>query len=84
MKWRSKRRPGLPKGRGETNTTRLIGQWSMDGAGTDLHGGFGSAAEIPGAVAEQNDEPVARPNVDPLLVKPAGGDDWQPLLAGSA
>jgi hypothetical protein len=70
------------------NTTRLIDQWSMDGARTDLHKGFRSAVDILALVAGRNMQPVAhtseRADADGLLVKPAGGDDWQPLLAGSA
>jgi hypothetical protein len=70
------------------NTTRLISQWSMDGARTDLHRGFHSAVDILAALAGRSDEPAAPPSesavTDALLVKPAGGGDWQPLLAGSA
>jgi hypothetical protein len=70
------------------NTTRLISQWSMDGARTDLRHGFRSAVDIVAALSGRSNEPAAPTSesagTDGLLVKPAGGGDWQPLLAGSA
>jgi hypothetical protein len=70
------------------NTTRLIGQWSMDGARADLRHGFRSAVDIVAVLSGATTEaPLLAVEVvasDGLLVKPAGGDDWQPLLAGPA
>lgn len=66
----------------QTNTTSLIGAWSMDGAHGDL-GGFHSVLDINALVAERSADtdgapapPSERP---PLLMKPAGEDDWRPL-----
>jgi hypothetical protein len=74
------------------NTTRLIKHWSMGGALTDhrLRDGAASALDIHAAVSGNPDEPAPAPSASEaagkngLLVKPAGGGDWQPLLAGSA
>jgi hypothetical protein len=69
------------------NTTRLIGHWSMDGARSDLHHGFCSAVDILAVLSGRANEPTARSegaDAGDLLVKAAGGDDWQPLLLGSA
>jgi hypothetical protein len=69
------------------NTTRLIRHWSMEGAVNDIQHDFGSAVDIHAAVSERPGEPAATPAAESaagLLVKPAGGGDWQPLLAGSA
>jgi hypothetical protein len=76
------------------NTTRLIRHWSMGNALSDdrLRHGAASALDIRAAVSAQEHgrapELPAAPGKDAgdpgLLVKPAGGGDWQPLLAGSA
>jgi hypothetical protein len=76
------------------NTTRLIRHWSMGSALSDdrLRHGAASALDIRAAVSAHVDERApelpAAPGDDAgrpgLLVKPAGGGDWQPLLAGSA
>lgn len=73
------------KRRTETNTLVLIHEWSMDGARGDLDGRFGSPLDIHALVAERSDEPsgeVSPPDRPPLLMKPAGEDDWRPLLVG--
>jgi hypothetical protein len=69
----------------ESNTTALIGAWSMDGARDDLDGRFRSPLDILAIVSARRDEPadeVAPPTRPPLLLKPAGEDDWLPLLVG--
>lgn len=66
----------------QTNTTALIGAWSMDGAHGDLDG-FRSVLDIHALVAERDaaaeEEPAPPPERPPLLMKPAGEDDWRPL-----
>ena len=71
-------------GEESTNTTALIGAWSMRGARSDLGGRFGSAVDIHAAMSERDDahcvpdEPMtAAPS--PLLVKATDDADWQPL-----
>lgn len=67
----------------ETNTLALIRKWSMKGAREDLGGRFGSPVDILAIVAERNEEAasdVAPPATAPVLLKPAGEDDWRPLL----
>lgn len=72
------------------NTTALIDQWSMDGAASDIERRFESAVDIIALVSELPDEPADVPDADDesaeapadtLLVKRAGEDDWQPLVA---
>jgi hypothetical protein len=68
-----------------TNTLVLIHEWSMDGARGDLDGRFGSPLDIHALVAERSEKPsgeVPPPTQSPLLMKPAGEDDWRPLLVG--
>ncbi len=64
-----------------TNTTGLIGAWSMDGPTGDLDG-FASVVDINALVAARDAEAVEvvlPPERPPLLMKPADEDDWQPL-----
>ena len=67
-----------------THTLALIGRWSMEGARDDLDGRFGSPLDIHAIVAERSEEePISEvppPVPPPLLMKPAGEDDWRPLL----
>jgi hypothetical protein len=67
-----------------TNTTALIANWSMDGAVDDLEERFDSVVDIDALVAQRealsDDEPSAQA---PLLLKPAGEDEWH-ALAGTA
>jgi hypothetical protein len=65
------------------NTTALIGKWSMDGAHGFVVGGFRSSLDILAIVSARSHEPSsvpAAPTPAPLLLKPAGEGDWQPLL----
>jgi hypothetical protein len=67
----------------EMDPLALIRKWSMEGARGDLQGRFGSLVDINAIVAERSAEPrsdVSSPTQPPLLLKPAGEDDWQPLL----
>ena len=63
----------------ETNTTDLIGRWSMDGALGDIEDRFGSPADAPAIV------PAERPTVCgtaydvPILVKRPEDETWRPL-----
>jgi hypothetical protein len=70
----------------ETNMTSLIRRWSMDGARSDLVDRFRSSLDIHAIVAARStDEPsddVAPPTRPEVLLKPAGEDDWRPLLVG--
>jgi hypothetical protein len=68
----------------ETNTLVLIHEWSMDGARGDLDGRFGSPVDIHAVVAERRDEPAegSPPAPPPLMLKPAGEDEWRPFLVG--
>jgi len=67
---------------GPTNTTALIGAWSMDGAQGDLDG-FRSVLDINALVAQRGaahyEAPAPPSELPPLLMKPAGEDDWRPL-----
>jgi hypothetical protein len=70
-----------------TNTTRLIGEWSMDGDHGVRVDGFRPLVDIHAIVAARSLDPVAdaaAPTPAPLLLKPAGGDDWQPLLGADS
>lgn len=66
----------------------LIRQWSMAGAPGDLDGHFGTPPDIHALVAERHEEPGAEappePGPAPLLMKPAGEDDWQILVSDAA
>lgn len=70
----------------DTNTTALIGAWSMDGARGDLETHFGWPVDINAAVSARSGEldsetrQAAAPL--PLLVKAAGDSDWARLPVG--
>lgn len=69
----------------ETNTLALIRNWTMDGARGDLEGRFGSPVDIHAIVGDRGEEPgsEARPAAtSPVLMKPAGEEDWRPLFVG--
>ena len=64
-----------------TNTTALIANWSMAGA-LDLDGRFASVVDIDALVAgrdRESDEDAARRTQAPLMLKPAGEDEWHTL-----
>jgi hypothetical protein len=64
-----------------TNTTALIANWSMAGA-LDLDGRFASVVDIDALVAErdrESDEDAARHTQAPLMLTPAGEDQWHTL-----
>ena len=68
----------------ETGRLALIRQWSMDGARDELNRRFESPVDTLTLVPELDDEPRSEvpppPAPAPVLVKLAGGDDWQPLI----
>jgi hypothetical protein len=69
----------------ETNTIALIRNWSMAGARRDLGGHFGSPVDIHAAVAERDEESrgdASENGSTRVMMKPAGEDDWRPLLVG--
>ena len=71
----------------QTNMLALIREWSMDGARGDLESRFGSVVDIHAIVAERSEKTaveVPPPEPPPLLMKPAGEDDWRPLLVGAS
>ena len=57
------------------NTTKLIAQWTMNGARLDADGRFRPTADS-GAVLTDNEPTTAARS---LLIKGADGDGWQPL-----
>ena len=68
----------------DTGRLALIRRWSMDGAHDDLNRRFESPVDIHAVVADLDDEPrsevAPRPATAPVLMRPAGGDDWRPLV----
>jgi hypothetical protein len=71
----------------ETNTLALIRKWSMEGAREDFEGRFGSPVDIHALVGVRTEERADHaplPAQAPVLMKPAGEDDWRPLLAADA
>ena len=80
------RREEPPRGGMGMNTTTLIAEWSMSGARADVAARFRTADDILAILGKSPSE-TARPEgprrgADPLLVKPAGEDDWRPLSGG--
>jgi hypothetical protein len=65
------------------NRLELIRRWSMAGAPGAVDHDFGSPVDIHAAVGERGDEPegTTSPAPQTVLLKPAGEDGWQPLLA---
>jgi hypothetical protein len=69
----------------EANTTRLIGSWTMDGAGGDLGERFRSPLDLGAVVSERSHEATTETapyTPPPLLMKPADEEGWRPLLVG--
>ena len=61
------------------NTTKLIGQWSMEGAARKADGRFRSAQEVRALFARRTIA-LTRPRVtSPLLAKRADGATWEAL-----
>ncbi len=61
------------------NTTKLIGQWSMEGAARDADGCSRSAQEVRALFARQTVALTQPRTPSPLLAKPAGEATWEPL-----
>jgi hypothetical protein len=55
----------------------------MAGAHGELDGHFTSPVDIHALVAELHEETDEISQPAPLLLKPAGEDDWQPLVVAS-
>lgn len=65
----------------EQSRLALIRRWGMDGARDDLGIRFDAAPDLQ-ALTGGRDKPPAGSGLQlPVLMKPAGKDDWQPLLA---
>jgi hypothetical protein len=76
--------------RESVNTTDLITHWTMGDDEPDLDRSFAPSVDILAAVSDRSPDPEpdvgsSEPEVarSPLLVKRAGEDDWQPLVAGA-
>lgn len=68
------------------NTTNLITQWTMEGAGRDLGRTFAPAVDIVATVsglASEDGIDETTPASRPLLLKSADGSEWLPLAAGA-
>jgi hypothetical protein len=63
-------------GRWEMNTTALILNWSMSGAGPDLARRFRSGIDVHDATTAQVHEDQPRPEGRGFLVKQADSEDW--------
>jgi hypothetical protein len=63
----------------ETNTTGLIGQWSMDGALRDIEDRLGSQAEAPAIVPAEHAKVCGTAYDVPILVKRPEDGTWRPL-----
>ena len=61
------------------NTTKLIAQWTMNGARLDVDGRFRSADDIGAVFADNRPTPEPTTAAGSFLIKGAGGDGWQPL-----
>lgn len=66
------------------NTTRLIRNWSMEGALEELQRRDAPSADDVAAAAagegERRDDSDATAPESDVMVKPAGEDDWRPLV----
>ena len=62
------------------NTTKLIGEWSMEGAARDLDGRFRSAQEVRALFAREALAMTKPRTTASFLVKPAGEVTWEALL----
>jgi hypothetical protein len=61
------------------NTTKLIGQWSMEGATRDHDGRLRSVEDVRALFAHET-MALARPRArNVFLAKPAGGATWEAL-----
>ena len=60
------------------NTTKLIAQWTMSGAGSDDDGRF-RATDIGAMIAENQPTPEPAAATSSFLIKGANEDSWQRL-----
>jgi len=65
------------------NTTKLIGEWSMGGAGRDVGGRFRSTADILAVIADNRATPTPTPSAaaSSFLIKGSDDEAWQPVEA---
>ena len=66
------------------NTTKLIAQWTMNGAHSDVGGSFRATADIGAVIAGNEPTPESGAAASSLLIKGAGEDGWQPLQRGDS
>jgi hypothetical protein len=67
------------------NTTKLIGEWSMGGAGRDVGGRFRSTDDILALIAGNQTTPAPTAAVaSSFLIKGLDEEGWQPMEAGAA
>jgi hypothetical protein len=67
------------------NTTKLIGEWNMGGAGRDVGGRFRSTDDILAVIAGNQAMPAPSAAVaSSFLIKGWDEEGWQPVEAGGA
>jgi hypothetical protein len=65
------------------NTTKLIGEWSMGGAGRDVGGRFRATDDILAVIADNQTAPAPTSAVaSSFLIKGLDEEGWQPVEAG--
>jgi hypothetical protein len=67
------------------NTTKLIGEWNMGGAGRDVGGRFRATDDILAVIADNETTPSPTAAVaSSFLIKGSDEEAWQPVEAGCA
>ena len=61
------------------NTTKLIAQWTMNGARRDVDGRFRATDDIGAVIADNQPTPEPTAAASSFLIKGADEDSWQPL-----
>ena len=61
------------------NTTKLIAQWTMNGARLDVDGRFRPTDDIGAVIADNQPTPEPTTATSLFLIKGADGNGWQPL-----
>jgi hypothetical protein len=61
------------------NTTKLIAQWTMNGARLDVDGRFRAPYDIGAVIADNHPTPEPTAAASSFLIKRADGYSWQPL-----
>jgi hypothetical protein len=67
------------------NTTNLIGEWSMGGAGRDVRGRFRSTDDILAAIAGNQATPAPTPtaSASSFLIKGSDEEGWRSVEAAA-